>query len=217
MNVDAFDVPTIDIQRVRAIEAVLGNVDVQISTILALAAGGASVDRIVDEVRESTVTKETIINLNTATWSTEIAQAAFVAGIDLLRRGRVFKKQAIAAIDMRTTQTCLNVHGQIRNFNRDFNLRGEPKFAKKLPNPPFHFWCRTAMALYQKEFDVGLTDSMEAARAAMRKARDESSARNIDSALTLTEGFFEELVLIAGQEEMLAKLKRDLEEITSTF
>lgn len=84
-----------------------------------------------------------------------------------------FDKQAIAAIDERTTQTCIRVHGQIQDFNKPFILTGQPRFARKMQAPPFHFHCRTTSALYQDEFDIGLTDRMRDA------ARNEARRRDV--------------------------------------
>lgn len=83
-----------------------------------------------------------------------------------------FKKQAIAAIDERTTQTCIRVHGQIQDFNDPFILTGEPRFARKMQAPPFHWRCRTTSALYQDTFDLGLTERMRDAARAEGKRRD---------------------------------------------
>lgn len=59
-----------------------------------------------------------------------------------------FQKQAIAAIDRRTTQCCLQVHGQIRELNEAFTTDGAPAFAGQQQSPPFHHRCRTVIALY---------------------------------------------------------------------
>jgi len=83
------------------------------------------------------------------------------------------KKQAIAHIDNKTTNCCLRVHGQIQEIDDRFVLRGTPRYADRMDAPPFHTWCRTALALYIKEFDLDLTAVMlEDARAelARRKA-----------------------------------------------
>lgn len=71
------------------------------------------------------------------------------------------QKQAIAAIDHRTTECCLRVHGQIQPLNKPFRLSGAPRYASKMDWPPFHLWCRTAIVLYMEEFDLGLTDDMK--------------------------------------------------------
>ncbi len=56
-------------------------------------------------------------------------------------------KQAIAAIDERTTDCCLRVHGQTVPLKGKFKLTGTPRYADELDAPPFHWYCRTATAL----------------------------------------------------------------------
>lgn len=89
------------------------------------------------------------------------------------------KRQAIAAIDENTTACCLNVHGQIVGMNERFKLSGEPKFASALHSPPFHWHCRTSVALWHPTFeDSGIpTSEMEGAAAAERDARKRTGKR----------------------------------------
>jgi hypothetical protein len=75
--------------------------------------------------------------------------------------GRVnFEKQAVAALDERTTQTCLQVHGQIQPFSKLFHLTGEPRYADEMDFPAFHGWCRTSVALYNSRWEDGITREM---------------------------------------------------------
>lgn len=56
--------------------------------------------------------------------------------------------QAIAAVDHRTTQTCLRVHGQTREIRGGyFVLTGTPRYANRMKYPQFHRYCRTSTAL----------------------------------------------------------------------
>lgn len=72
-----------------------------------------------------------------------------------------YQFQAIAALDERTTPTCLAVHGQTVPIGDNFVLTRDPRpFGDELPGPPFHHYCRTALALFKAEFDLGLTDRM---------------------------------------------------------
>ncbi len=84
-----------------------------------------------------------------------------------------WKRQAIAAVDMRTTECCLWVHGQIVEENEPFTLVAEPKFNDEQMNAPFHWNCRTGTSLYLEAFEgIGVTtDDMEGA------AHDELIAR----------------------------------------
>ncbi len=71
-----------------------------------------------------------------------------------------FSKQAIAALDAQTTDCCLRAHGQIVPFDGLFHLTGEPRFADDMDWTPFHWNCRTSVALYKPDYDDGLTDRM---------------------------------------------------------
>lgn len=62
--------------------------------------------------------------------------------------GQRYQKQAIAAIDARTTDCCRRVNGQIQPLDKPFELRGTPRFADRLMQPPFHWNCRTVTVLY---------------------------------------------------------------------
>lgn len=90
-----------------------------------------------------------------------------------------YQKQAIAAIDERTTDCCLQVHGQIQNIDDPFHLTGTPRFADEVQDPPFHWYCRTATALYRPEFEeIGIpTSEMQDAAAAELEARDRTKTR----------------------------------------
>ena len=83
------------------------------------------------------------------------------------------QKQVIAAIDERTTNCCLQAHGQIRDEGKPFVLTGTPRYASEIQNPPFHWYCRTAPAPYIPQFEeLGITtEEMEGA------AREELKAR----------------------------------------
>jgi hypothetical protein len=85
--------------------------------------------------------------------------AAFSLAIQSVA-GNDFQKQAIAALDSRTTDCCLRVHGQVQPLDGLFHLTGDPRFADDMDWSPFHWNCRTSIALYKPEFDDGLTDQM---------------------------------------------------------
>lgn len=92
--------------------------------------------------------------------------------------------QAIAAIDERTTDCCLRVHGQIQPVDAPFKLTGTPRFADEMKAPPFHWFCRTSQTLYVKEFEiVGVTtEDMRAAAQAELTARGDGSRKEIHPA-----------------------------------
>jgi hypothetical protein len=61
-------------------------------------------------------------------------------------------RQLVAVVDERTTPCCLNAHGQWQAFGDDFVLTARPRYADKMPHPPFHRWCRSATALVQRQY-----------------------------------------------------------------
>ena len=84
--------------------------------------------------------------------------AAYLTTMNQLVPTVEYKKQAIATIDERTTDCCLKVHGQIQPLEKDFKLTGTPRFADKVPEPPFHLYCRTTEVLYNEKFEeFGIT------------------------------------------------------------
>lgn len=89
-----------------------------------------------------------------------------------------FQRQAIAAIDERTTDCCLRVHGQTTTVEGDFTLVGVPRYADKLHAPPFHWYCRTAIALVpNRQKDDELTRAMQDAAKSELVARVEAQAQ----------------------------------------
>lgn len=98
--------------------------------------------------------------------------------------GQQWRKQAIAAIDERTTDCCLRVHGQIQLLDAPFKLTGTPRFADEMKSPPFHLYCRTVQALYVEEFEVQgvTTDDMRDAARTELKAREDGSRKEIHPA-----------------------------------
>ena len=80
--------------------------------------------------------------------------ASYDAAIEQSARGGQWMRQAVAAIDDRTTDCCLRVSGQTAPLNGEFKLTGTPRFADTMDAPPFHNHCRTALALVRAE-DAG--------------------------------------------------------------
>ena len=86
----------------------------------------------------------------------------------------IYQKQVIAGLDERTTQTCLMAHGQIVSLKGKFVLRGTPRFRDEMDHVPFHWNCRSSIALWHPAFEeVGLrTGEMKGAARAELKARE---------------------------------------------
>lgn len=64
-----------------------------------------------------------------------------------------FHKQAVAVIDLRTTDCCRKVNGQIQPKERPFLLTGTPRYADRAMAPPFHNYCRTSVALFLERME----------------------------------------------------------------
>ena len=88
-------------------------------------------------------------------------QGRDIAGIapePLTVEGEPFQRQAIAAVDGRTTDCCLAVTGQIVNMDEPFHLTAEPRpWGDDVMAPPFHWNCRTSAVLYREQYDDGVT------------------------------------------------------------
>lgn len=88
----------------------------------------------------------------TADWLTRLTVLAWLTSVQQGAAGGEFYKQAVAALDKRTTETCLNVHGQVQPLNGLFTLTGTPRYANQLDRPPFHNFCRTVVALVEARY-----------------------------------------------------------------
>ena len=101
-----------------------------------------------------------------------------------VQTGERWRKQAIAALDERTTDCCLRVHGQIKDLDEPFHLTGTPRFADEMQHPPFHWFCRTVETLWVEQFEqAGITTKeMRAAANAELKAREDGSRQEIHPA-----------------------------------
>lgn len=119
-----------------------------------------------------------------ANWIVAALSAAWTAavGTSLDRAGARsdFVRQAVAAIDERTTDCCLRVHGQTAEITGDFRLTGTPRYADRMRNPPFHYFCRTATCLVRRdEAGDNLTQRMTAAARAELGARQPDDNRQV--------------------------------------
>ena len=94
-------------------------------------------------------------------WGGGSAVLAHLYGLVDGREQTDYQRQACCAIDERTTNCCLNVHGQIVEMKGKFHLIGYPSFAMFMENPPFHWYCRTAIVLYHAKMDdYGISTQM---------------------------------------------------------
>lgn len=89
---------------------------------------------------------------------------AWLLGRNGEREGAIpFMRQAIPAIDNRTTPCCLDVarRGQIVKFGEAFYTPEPPAFSRRQMWTPFHHWCRTSVVLYLEAFDDGITEELQ--------------------------------------------------------
>ncbi len=138
-----------------ALAAILAQVNQQDLTIRALVLTGADKDQILGtQARAGALLASAVIRL-AANWSASMVWTGFEALVEP-QVGRL-EKMAVAVIDDKTTECCLEVHGQVQPIGAPFQLVGEPHFAPEMEKPPFHWNCRTAVALYSIRFDDGIT------------------------------------------------------------
>lgn len=156
-----------------ALEAVMSEVERQDRAASALVIGGAALALIVGDRARVGVLRAAPVVRDVATWSARVAAQTFTQVLQRTAPEERFRKQAIAALDERTTDCCLRIHGQIRDIEQDYWLEGVPRFADALPAPPFHWYCRTSQALYLEAFDFGLTERMRSAADEVMAEREE--------------------------------------------
>lgn len=87
------------------------------------------------------------------------------------------KKQAVAAIDGRTTNCCLLVHGQVRELNEPYTLKGQPRFADEMMFPAFHWRCRSSSVAWHPAYEEA-AEGTEADTRVMRKNAAKQLAEN---------------------------------------
>lgn len=110
-----------------------------------------------DENRQGVVRPEPVVG-EMKFWMTALAMLAYSTGVS---KATGVRRQAVAQVDDVTTNTCLNVHGQMVGRKEKFHLTGTPRFAGEMLNPPFHRGCRTAIALILDQYvDGKVTEGM---------------------------------------------------------
>lgn len=129
------------------------------------------------------------VSLVSARWLVATAVIAHGAMLktNLGSRSDEYVRQAVAAIDERTTNCCLKVNGQTTGIDEPFTLTGTPRYAREQMRPGFHDYCRTSVALVPAgEADDDLTERMRAAGAAELRAREDGSRRVIHPASSIS-------------------------------
>ena len=142
-----------------ALDVISARLDVQETAIQALLLTTGDASQILGDENRNGVLTDAEIAAALAFWTTALLWDAF-GGWTNQYGGDVYQKIAVAAIDGRTTDCCLRVHGQTQPFDTPFHLTGTPRFADYMDWPGFHYYCRTAGALYLSAYDTGLTTQM---------------------------------------------------------
>jgi hypothetical protein len=150
----------------------------QAARVMALSMLGDVGAIIGDEARVGVFSVSVLTN-DLARWITALAGAAWSGTVSQSAGKTEFRKQAVAAIDERTTECCLLVHGQTQPLDGLFQLAGEPRYADELDGPPFHRYCRTAQALVPAEAtNDELTNTMRDAANTELDAREAALVNN---------------------------------------
>jgi len=184
-ELSVYDLPTTTITLERetqsALSAILSIVDAQIDAARVIAATRDESMLIGDKMRIGLLSPAPVMRDSaryTALLAVEGHKRATTQALIQANAQDEFLRQAIAAIDERTTDCCLRVHGQTTTVDGDFTLVGTPRYADKLHAPPFHWYCRTAVALVpSQKKDDELTHAMQNAARAELSARAEAQAQ----------------------------------------
>ena len=195
-----------------ALGAWMGMVDQQVAAARAVTAAGGEVELIIgDETRGGILQPGPVVREG-ARWLTSAVMLGWLGEVETQEQGFEWYKQACAAIDERTTDCCLRVHGQVVPLRKKFKLTGEPRYADRLAWSPFHWYCRTSVALVTAdEVEDDLTEQMLAAAAA-ELARREAIQRQIAEvkAALVAEGAAPDVRHRAGDSERVTVLRDEL-------
>lgn len=158
--------------------AITTQLDAQLAAVLALSLGGGDSGQILGGEDRAGVLAPAPIVRDASRWvamATLVALARATDGtIQAQADADEWRRQAVAAIDERTTDCCLRVHGQVTTMDGRFRLEGTPRFADELRAPPFHWYCRTSVAIVRAS---GLNDDLSMN---MRSAASSELAARVD-------------------------------------
>jgi hypothetical protein len=173
-GVQTYDNPALELTTKvdSAVDVCLAKVDAQAATVRALMLTGSTSQITGDENRVGVVRYSDVVVAG-AYWTTALVWAGYAWRVEETTQAAQFSKQAVAALDNRTTDCCLQVHGQIQPFNQPFVLEGTPRYADEMDWPAFHNYCRTSGVLYLPGFDDNLTARMQdSARTILQERAD---------------------------------------------
>lgn len=183
-----------------AVTAVMTMLDNQIAAIQAMVnAKMASEGEILGDENRVGMLTPAPVQRQAANWVASVVSGSFLfivtqavdreSGQVVSVPGRaVYLKQAIAAIDERTTECCLEVNGQTQPLDQPFILIGEPRYADEQMEPPFHNYCRTATALVREadSEDESTQEMVEAAQAELTAREETGTVEEIHPASSVS-------------------------------
>jgi hypothetical protein len=168
-----------------ALLAWLATIDAQLTKVQTLyVLGDGDLGPIVgDASRVGLLAPAPVVNEG-AQWAAAVLAGAWLTTVSstLQRTGQseAYQRQAVAAIDERTTDCCLRVHGQVVELRERFHTPGTPHYAERQLDPPFHRYCRTTVCLVAREFaDDALTVQMQDAAQSELQARAQTGQRAV--------------------------------------
>jgi hypothetical protein len=137
------------VEQQAALEAVLASLDAQIAKVRALALMGNADEAVVlGGDTHAGILSPGVVNSEASKWIGVLSGAAWLASVQHATRGggeQEFRRQAIAAVDERTTETCLLINGTVVGMDEPFPLQGEPwnsakRYGFSAMALPFHWY-----------------------------------------------------------------------------
>ena len=136
-----------------AIDIAAATVDRQDAYVRALILAEAEEDELLGNERHPGILNPSAVVRDVDHWAAHLVSDTFgfILFAALARMGTqapVFEKIPVAIRDMRTTETCQKVDGQAVLVDKLFDLNGwTPAYADEMMFPPFHYFCRTGIAI----------------------------------------------------------------------
>lgn len=146
-------------QRAAAVKAATSEVVRQTNVGIGMIASHSEIELLLGTPEQTGLIRPNNVSRDIAFWATLAMMEAVGQQFDVA--GGEYRKQAVATIKGNTTETCLQVHGQVQPVDGKFVLVGHPRYADEMEWSPFHPWCRTSIVLYLERYDFGLTRQME--------------------------------------------------------
>jgi hypothetical protein len=136
--------PGVGAQTAEALRAVVDELEARLQAIRALGLAGVDEAIVLGDASRIGIFTHGPMTRDIANWAAMLAQLGYDQAVqDSVERAGAqdeYLRQAIAAVDHKTTQTCLMINGHVASLKGDFELKGTPRFADKIHSSPFHWW-----------------------------------------------------------------------------